>query len=115
MLRRCGRDRVNVSVIGALVVTRRRGVRAYFSLLAGASFDGEHILAFLKQLSRTAGADRAGVGPLNADRGQPVKGWLERTSISIRATLLPPYPPELNRVELTWGYAEDQSWRISPA
>ena len=107
MLRPRGRYRVNVSVIGALVVTPRRGVRAYFSLLAGASFDGEHILAFLKQLCRALRVPIELVWDrLNAHRGQPVKGWLERNSHRIRATLLPPYAPELNPVELIWGYAK---------
>ena len=108
MLRPRGRYRVNVSVIGALVVTPRRGACAPTSACwPGASFDGEHILAFLKQLCRALrvpielGADR-----LNAHRGQPVKGWLERNSHRIRATLLPPYAPELNPVELIWGYAK---------
>ena len=86
MLRPRGRYRINVSVIGALVVTPRRGVRAYFSLLAGASFDGEHILAFLKQLCRALRVPIELVWDrLNAHRGQPVKGWLPvRCAASIR-------------------------------
>jgi len=102
-----GRYRINVSVIGALVITPHRRVRAYFSLLAGGSFDGEHILTFLKQLCRQVRVPIELVWDrLNAHRGQPVKGWLERNPHRIRATLLPPYAPELNPVELIWGYAK---------
>jgi transposase len=102
-----GRSRINVSVIGALVITPRRRVRAYFSLLAGVSFDGEHILVFLKQLCRAVRVPIELVWDrLPAHRGQPVKGWLERNPHRIRATLLPPYAPELNPVELMWGYAK---------
>ena len=102
-----GRSRINVSVIGALVITPHRHVRAYFSLLAGASFDGERILTFLKQLCRQVRVPIELVWDrLNAHRGQPVKGWLQKNSHRIRATLLPPYAPELNPVELIWGYAK---------
>src|SRR5690242_17280829 len=102
-----GRYRINVSVIGALVITPRRRVRAYFSLSPGASFDGEHILAFLKQLCRAVRVPIELVWDrLPAHRGQPVKGWLERNPHRMRATLLPPYAPELNPVELMWGYAK---------
>jgi putative transposase len=102
-----GRYRTNVSVIGAFVITPRRHLRAYFSLSPGASFDGEHILAFLKQLCRAVRAPIELVWDrLPAHRGQPVKGWLERNSHRMRATLLPPYAPELNPVELMWGYAK---------
>jgi hypothetical protein len=103
-----GRSRRKVSVIGALVISpRRRRVRAYFSLQADVSFDGERILHFLRQLCRTLGApimliwDR-----LQAHVGEPVKSWLVRNRHRIRAELLPPYAPELNPVELIWGNAK---------
>jgi transposase len=102
-----GRNRINVSVIAALVVTPRRRVRAYFGLLAGATFDGARVLAFLKQLCRAVRTPIELVWDrLNAHRGQPVRGWLESNAHRIRATLLPPYAPELNPVELIWGYAK---------
>jgi hypothetical protein len=48
-----GRSRSKVSVIGALVVSpRRRRVRGYFGVLPEANYDGEAVLAFLKQLRR---------------------------------------------------------------
>jgi hypothetical protein len=103
-----GRSRRKVSVIGALVISpRRHRLRAYFSLLAEANFDGEHVLRFLRQLCRALRVPIA----LIWDRGQahigePVKGWLERNRRRIRAELLPPYAPELNPVELIWGHAK---------
>jgi putative transposase len=107
VLRLRGRNRINVHMIGALVITPRHRVRAYFSLSPGGSFDGERILAFLKQLCRTVRAPIELVWDrLPAHRGQPVKNWLEQNSHRIRATLLPPYAPELNPVELMWGYAK---------
>lgn len=103
-----GRSRRKVSVIGALAISpQRRRVRAYFSVQPEASFDGEHILRFLKQLCRTLGApimliwDR-----LQAHIGEPVKSWLVRNRHRIRAKLLPAYAPELNPVELIWGHAK---------
>jgi transposase len=101
-----GRARSKVSVIGALTVSpRRHHVRSHFSLLPNASFDGDDVLKFLKQLCRVVGGpielvwDRSQI-----HRGQPVKGWLARNAHRIRTTLLPAYAPELNPVELIWGY-----------
>ena len=108
VLHQRGRSRRKVSVIGALVVSpRRRRVRAYFSLLPEANFDGAHVLRFLRQLCRALRVPIA----LIWDRGQahigePVKGWLERSRRRIQAELLPPYAPELNPVELIWGHAK---------
>jgi transposase len=103
-----GRSRQKVSVIGALVISPHRyRVRAYFGFQAEASFDGERILQFLKGLCRAVRVpiellwDR-----LQAHRGEPVKGWLAQNGHRIRATLLPPYAPELNPVELIWGHAK---------
>ena len=103
-----GRSRRKVSVIGALVISpRRRRVRSYFSLLAEASFDGEHVLQFLRQLCRALRVPIALVWDRGqAHIGQPVKGWLEHNRHRIRAELLPPYAPELNPVELIWGHAK---------
>lgn len=102
-----GRSRRKVSVIGALTISpRRRRVRAYFGFLPDANYDGAAILAFVKQLSRTVRApieliwDR-----LQAHHRGPVGAWLAR-SRRVRAHLLPAYAPELNPVELIWGYAK---------
>lgn len=103
-----GRARIKVSAIGAVVISpRRRRVRACFSLLPQASFDGEHVLAFLRTLCRALRVPIELVWDrLQAHRGQPVKGWLARHRQRIRATLLPAYAPELNPVELIWGHAK---------
>lgn len=106
-----GRSRLKVSVIGALVISpRRRRVRAYFSIQAEASFDGQRILQFLKQLCRALRVPIALIWDrLQAHRGEPVKGWLASNRHRIRAELLPAYAPELNPVELIWGHAKTHS------
>jgi DDE superfamily endonuclease len=106
-----GRSRRKVSAIGALVISpRRRRVRAYFSLQADASFDGERVLQFLKQLCRALGAPITVIWDrLQAHIGEPVKGWLANNRHRIRAELLPAYAPELNPVELIWGHAKSHS------
>ena len=103
-----GRSRLKVSVIGALVISpRRRRVRAYFGIQAEASFDGERILQFLRQLCRALRVPIALIWDrLQAHRGEPVKGWLASNRHRIRAELLPPYAPELNPVELIWGHTK---------
>jgi len=103
-----GRSRRKVSVIGALVVSpRRRRVRAYFALLPEANFDGEAILAFLKQLRRALGVPMALIWDrLGAHLGEPVAAWLVHNRRHVRAHLLPPYAPELNPVELIWAHAK---------
>ena len=53
-LRQRTRLRRKVSVIAALVISpRRHRVRGYFGLQPDANYDGEAILAFLKELRRT--------------------------------------------------------------
>lgn len=103
-----GRSRRKVSVLGALVISpRRRRVRAYFSIQPEASFDGERILQFLRQLCRVLRVPIALIWDrLQAHVGEPVKGWLEQNRHCIRAELLPPYAPELNPVELIWNHAK---------
>jgi putative transposase len=103
-----GRSRRKVSVIGALVISpRRHRVRAYFGVLPEANYDGDAILAFLKQLRRTLRVPLALIWDrLRAHRYEPVAGWLAQHRHDVRAYLLPPYAPELNPVELIWGYAK---------
>jgi putative transposase len=103
-----GRSRRKVSVIGALVISpRRRRVRGYFGVLPDANFDGQSILAFLKQLRRAQRAPIALIWDrLQAHLVEPVSGWLTHPRRCVRAHLLPPYAPELNPVELMWGYAK---------
>ena len=103
-----GRSRRKVSVIGALTISpRRHRVRAHFGFRPDANYDGEAILAFVRTLSRTVRVpieliwDR-----LQAHHRGPVGAWLGRHRHRVRAHLLPGYAPELNPVELIWGYAK---------
>ncbi|MGH8335541.1 MAG: transposase [Gammaproteobacteria bacterium] len=103
-----GRSRRKVSVIAALTLSpRRHRVRSYFGLLPDANYDGEAILHFLKQLARSRR------GPIDliwdrlaAHRGGPVAQWLRTHRRRVHAHLLPAYAPELNPVELIWGYVK---------
>lgn len=107
-LRQRGRSRRKVSVIGALVISpRRHRVRGYFGFQPDANYDGEAILAFLKQLHRTLRQPITLIWDrLRAHRFEPLAGWLADHRRDVRAYLLPPYAPELNPVELIWGYAK---------
>ena len=107
-LRQRGRSRRKVSVIGALVISpRRRCVHAYFGFLPEANYDGEAVLAFLKQIRQALRTPLALIWDrLRAHRFEPVAGWLAQHRHDVRAYLLPPYAPELNPVELIWGYAK---------
>ena len=65
------------------------------------------VLAFLKQLRRTLRAPLALIwDQLRAHRFEPVAGWLAQHRHHVRAYLLPAYAPELNPVDLIWGYAK---------
>jgi transposase len=94
--------------LGALVISpRRRRVRAYFGLQPEASFDGEHIIHFLKQLLRALRTPITLIWDRNnTHRGNPVKTWLAEHRHRIRGELLPAYAPELNPVELIWGHTK---------
>lgn len=107
-LRQRGRSRRKVSVIGALVVSpQRRRVRGYFGVLPEANYDGQAVLAFVKQLRRALRVPITLIWDrLRAHYMEPVAGWLAQHRHDVRAYLLPPYAPELNPVELIWGYAK---------
>jgi hypothetical protein len=108
VLRQRGRSRLKVSVIGALSISpRRHRVGAWFDFEPQASFDGQRIVAFLRSLLRSLRCRVVLVWDrLQAHRGEPVKSWLRANRHRIRAELLPAYAPELNPVELIWGYAK---------
>src|ERR1041384_8372592 len=78
LLRQRGRSRRQVSVTGALVVSpRRHRVHGYFGFQPDANYDGEAILAFLKELHRTLRKPLILVWDrLRAHRFEPVAGWL---------------------------------------
>src|SRR6266496_6547980 len=59
VLRQRGRSRRKVSVVAAsLNTTKRKRVRACFGLLPDANFDGESVLAFLREIGRGSRRDR---------------------------------------------------------
>jgi DDE superfamily endonuclease len=103
-----GRSRQKVSVIAALVIPATRDrVRCYFRLAPDASIDGRGVQRFVRALLRVVPGsvtliwDRS-----NTHRGEPVKSWLRAHHRRVRVALLPPYAPELNPVELVWGYTK---------
>jgi DDE superfamily endonuclease len=108
VLQQRGRMRRKVSVIGALVISpHRHRVRGYFGFQPDANYDGEAILAFLKELRRALRVPLTLVWDrLRAHHFEPVAGWLADHRHDVRAYLLPPYAPELNPVELIWGYTK---------
>lgn len=103
-----GRSRRKVSAIGALVISPRRvRVRAYFDVLPDANFDAPSILAFLKALCRALRRPIVLIWDrLQAHQTEPVAGWLAQHRHHVQVHLLPPYAPELNPVELIWGYTK---------
>jgi hypothetical protein len=82
-------------------------VRGYFGVLPDANFDGNSTLSFLRELRRALRVPIALIWDrLQAHRGEPVAGWLAHHRHCVRVHLLPPYAPELNPVELIWGYTK---------
>jgi transposase len=108
ILRRRGRARQKVSVIGALSISPgRHRVRGWFDFAPQANFDGARIVAFLQQLLRSLRVPVVLVWDrLKAHLGEPVRSWLQANAHRIHAEALPAYAPELNPVELIWGHAK---------
>src|SRR5207302_8363590 len=91
-------------LIGALVISPRRQVRAYFGSVPDADCDGESILAFLRQLRSSVRSPIELLWDwLLAHRGEPIASSQVRYRARLRIHLLAPYAPELNPVELIWG------------
>ena len=109
VLHQRGRSRLKVSAIGALSISpSRHRVRAWFAFEPQASFDGAlHILAFPRALLRSLRCPMVLVWDrLQAHRGEPVKRWLAANDRRIHAELRTAYAPELNAIEMIWGYAK---------
>ncbi|EQD36347.1 ISXo7 transposase, partial [mine drainage metagenome] len=90
-----GRSRRQVSVIAALSISpRRHRVRSSFGRLADANYDGDAILHFLQQLTRSQRGPIDRVWDrLSAHRGGPVARWLAHNRQRVRAHLVPGYRP----------------------
>ncbi len=104
--RSCSRQKV--AVIAALVVPATRdGVRCYFRLAPAVSVDGRGVRAFLRPLRRAAPRPITLIWDRNTThRREPTKSWLVPQRHQIRIKSLPPYAPELDPVELVWGYTK---------
>jgi putative transposase len=99
------RSHEKVSGIGALIVSpRRRQITLALALYPRLNIRGPQVLRFLRHLARHV------CGPfiLVWDRGRSHKHALVRTWLAAHARCqvvwFPPYAPDLNPVELLWGY-----------
>lgn len=99
------RSHEKVSGIGALIVSpRRRQLTLALALFPRMNIRGPQVLRFLRHLARHV----RGPVILLSDRGRShqhhlVRAWLAAHR-RVRVVWLPPYAPELNPVELLWGY-----------
>jgi putative transposase len=99
------RSHEKVSGIGALIVSpRRRQLTLALALYPRLNIRGPPVLRFLRHLARHV----RGPVILVWDRGNPhkhhlVRAWLA-THPRVHIVWFPPYAPELNPVELLWGY-----------
>jgi len=99
------RSHEKVSGIGALVVSpRRRQLTLALALYPRMNIRGPQVLRFLRHLARHV----RGPVILVWDRGNPHKHQLVRAWLATHPrwniVWFPPYAPELNPVELLWGY-----------
>lgn len=99
------RSHEKVSGIGALIVSpRRRQCGLALALYPRMNIRGPQVLRFLRHLARHV----RGPVVLVWDRGRShkhrlVRAWLA-THSRFHIVWFPPYAPELNPVELLWGY-----------
>jgi len=111
-----GRSHQKVSAIAALCVSAKRNeVRSYFRLHPDANINTPLVLSFLRQLSRQLKGKPFLViwDRLNSHRGKAVRTFLS-TPPAAGFALLPPYAPELNPVELVWGYLKTNPMANDP-
>jgi transposase len=78
----------------------------YFRLHPQANIAAPQVIDFLRQLRRQVRSPLVLVWDrLRAHRSKSVSQFVEQTS-SLHTVLLPPYAPELNPVEMVWGYLQ---------
>jgi putative transposase len=99
------RSHEKVSGLGALIVSpRRRRLTLALTLHPRRNIRGPQVLRFLRHLARHV----RGHVILMWDRGNPHKHHLVRAWLATHRrwhiVWFPPYAPELNPVELLWGY-----------
>src|SRR3990172_279629 len=102
-----GRRLERVSIIAALCVSPRRDrVRLYFRLHPQTNIAAPQVIDFLRQLRWQVRSPLVLVWDrLGAHRSKAVSRFLQPAS-TLHVVLLPPYAPELNPVEMVWGYLE---------
>ena len=95
--------KVSASAAVCLAPDRRR-VRLYFRLRPEASIDAPMTIGFLRDLKRELRAPIVLVWDnLGMHRSKEMTAFFQR-SPKLHVRRLPPYAPELNPVELVWGY-----------
>jgi len=101
------RTHQRVSIIAALCVSPHRDrVRLFFRLHPHTNIAAPEVISFLRQLRRQVRSPLVLVWDrLGAHRSKAVSRFLQKAS-TLHVVLLPPYAPELNPVELVWGYLE---------
>jgi len=102
-------------MIAALTVSpRQHRVRLHFALLPNANVDTAKLLPFVRQLRRQIGSPLLVVWDrLNVHRA--VQTRMRRRCRSVHFELLPPYAPELNPVEILWGWLKMNPLANDPA
>ncbi len=105
-----------VSVIGALTLSpRSRRVGLYFTLLPDENATAGHFRRFLADLRRHLQRPLVVVWDrLAAHRAREVREALDRSG-RVHLAFLPPYAPELNPVEMLWGYLKTNPLANHPA
>jgi transposase len=100
-----GRWHKKVSAIAALTVpTRRKRVGLYFSLLSDANFTAGRVVQFLRHLRLQLQKPLIIVCDRSmTHRAKIVNKFLKRNR-TIHREFLPPYAPDINPVEMIWGY-----------
>ena len=96
-----------VSIIAALCVSPQRDqVHLYFRLHPQTNIATPQVIDFLRQLRRQLHSPMVLLWDrLTAHRSKSVSRFLEQNP-TLHTVLLPPYAPELNPVEMVWGYLQ---------
>jgi transposase len=100
-----GRWHKKVSAIAALTVPpRRKRVGLYFSLLSDANFTASRVVRFLRSLRSQLQKPLLIVWDRSqTHRAKVVTRFFKRNG-KLHHDFLPPYAPDLNPVEMLWGY-----------
>lgn len=108
--------RDKVSVIGALTLSpRRTRVGLYFALLPDENVKVGHLHRFLADLRRHLQRPLIVVWDrLPGHRARALRDALDRSG-RVELEFFPPYAPELNPVEILWGYLKTNPLANHPA